>query len=106
MDLPPPPLTPATNFMVTARQIETGVSQGCVMSSVLFNIAIDWVLRRTVEDQRRGIRWTPFPTLDDLDFADDVALTTTLYFYLQILVDSIVTHSTAHSGEDGPACND
>ena len=28
------------------------------MSPVLFNIAIDWVLRRTVKDQRRGIRWT------------------------------------------------
>ena len=44
------------------------------MSSVLFNIAIDWFLRRTVEDQRGGIRWTPFCTLEDLDFADDVAL--------------------------------
>ena len=48
--------------------------EGCVMPSVLFNIAIDWVLRRTVEDQRRGIRWTPFSTLEDLDFADDLAL--------------------------------
>ena len=43
------------------------------MSSVLFNIAIDWVLRSTVEDQRRGIRCTPFFTLQDLDFADDLA---------------------------------
>ena len=44
------------------------------MSSVLFNIAIDWVLRRTVEDQRAGIRWTSFSTFEDLDFTDDVAL--------------------------------
>ena len=55
-------------------EVKTGVRQGCVMSSVLFNIAIDWVLRRTVEDQRSGIRWTPFSTLEDLDFADDLAL--------------------------------
>ena len=55
-------------------EAKTGVSQGCVMSPVLFNIAIDWVLRRPVEDQRRGIRWTPYSTLEDLDFADDVAL--------------------------------
>ncbi|KAL9959630.1 hypothetical protein ACROYT_G032970 [Oculina patagonica] len=27
-----------------------------------------------MEDQRRGIRWTPFFTLEDLDFADDIAL--------------------------------
>nr|XP_058949249.1 uncharacterized protein LOC131777053 [Pocillopora verrucosa] len=26
------------------------------------------------EDQRRGIRWTPFTILEDLDFADDLAL--------------------------------
>ena len=44
------------------------------MSSMLFNIAIDWVLCRTMEDQRRGIRWTPFTILEDLDFADDLAL--------------------------------
>ena len=55
-------------------EIKTGVRQGCVMSSVLFNIAIDWVLCRTMEDQRRGIRWTPFSTLEDLDFADDIVL--------------------------------
>ena len=55
-------------------QVKTGVRQGCVMSSMLFNIAIDWVLCRTMEDQRRGIRWTPFTILEDLDFADDLAL--------------------------------
>ena len=46
----------------------------CVMSSMLFNIAIDWVLCRTMEDQRRGLRWTPFTILEDLDFAEDLAL--------------------------------
>ena len=65
-------------------EIKTGVRQGCVMLSVLFNIAIDWVLRRTMEDQRRGIRWTPFSTLEDLDFADDIARL-------------VVTHSSVHS---------
>ena len=27
-----------------------------------------------MEDQQRGIRWTPFTILEDLDFADDIAL--------------------------------
>ena len=40
-------------------------------NGILFNIAIDWVLRHTVEDQLRGIRWTPFSTLKD---PDDLAL--------------------------------
>ena len=40
-------------------EVKTGVRQGCVMSAVLFNIVIDWVLRRTREDEPpRGIRWT------------------------------------------------
>ena len=32
-------------------EVKTSVQQGFVMSSVLFNIAIDWVLHRTVEGQ-------------------------------------------------------
>ncbi|PIK55536.1 hypothetical protein BSL78_07570 [Apostichopus japonicus] len=49
-------------------QVKTGVRQGCVMSALLFNIAIDWVMRQATEGQKRGIRWTLFPTLEDLDF--------------------------------------
>ena len=55
-------------------EVKTGVRQGCVMSFMLFNLAIDWFLCRTMEDQRRGMRWTPITTLEDLDFADDLAL--------------------------------
>ena len=50
----------------------TGVRQGCVMSAILFCIVTDWILRRTTEDEPRGIRWTLFLTLEDLDFADDL----------------------------------
>uniref|UniRef100_K7EYP8 Reverse transcriptase domain-containing protein n=1 Tax=Pelodiscus sinensis TaxID=13735 RepID=K7EYP8_PELSI len=31
-------------------------------------------MQRTASDASRGIRWTPFSTLEDLDFADDLAL--------------------------------
>ena len=44
-------------------QVKTGVRQGCVMSSFLFNLAIDWVMRKATEDEKGGIRWknfTPF----------------------------------------------
>ena len=44
------------------------------MSAVPFNLVIDWVMQRTTEDQPRGIRWTFFDTLEDLDFAHDLAL--------------------------------
>ncbi|XP_061188858.1 uncharacterized protein LOC133197034 [Saccostrea echinata] len=54
--------------------VKTGVRQGCVMSSTLFIIAIDWVMKNTTFDIQRGIRWGTFTTLEDLDFADDIAL--------------------------------
>ena len=44
------------------------------MSAMLFNMSIDWVMRRTAEDQSRGISWTLSLMLGDLDFADDLAL--------------------------------
>ena len=54
--------------------VKSGVRQGCVMSALLFNIVIDWVLSRATEDRRRGIRWTLSTVLEDLDYADNIAL--------------------------------
>ena len=44
------------------------------MSSLLFIIAIDWVMKRTVQNSNTGIRWTLFSNLEDIDYADDLAL--------------------------------
>ena len=44
------------------------------MSGLLFIVAIDWITSRATQDARRGIRWTPFTQLEDLDYADDIAL--------------------------------
>ena len=64
-------------------QVKTSVRQGCVMSAVLFNLVIGWVMQCTTEDQPRGIRWTLFDTLEDLDFADDVALLSRAHQHMQ-----------------------
>ena len=40
---------------------------------ILFLIAIDLVIKKTT-DSKRGITWSIFTTLEDLDFADDIAL--------------------------------
>ena len=53
---------------------ETGVKQGCNMSGFLFLIVLDWVKRRTVGNGENGIRWKLTSKVDDLDFADDIAL--------------------------------
>ena len=35
---------------------------------------IDWVLSRTTDDRRRGIRWTLSAVVGELDYAHDIAL--------------------------------
>ena len=53
--------------------VNSGVRQGCIIPPILFLIAIDWVVRK-ITDSKRGITWSFFTTLEDLDFADDIAL--------------------------------
>ena len=49
-------------------EVDTDVRHGCVMSSLLFNLIVNWIMRRTTEDQFRGIRWTAlFSYMEDLD---------------------------------------
>src|SRR5579871_5851057 len=57
--------------------IETGVKQGCIMSPLLFGIAIDWVMKNYAQNEHFGINWTDDKTLEDLDFADDLAFLST-----------------------------
>ncbi|XP_076451319.1 uncharacterized protein LOC143287222 [Babylonia areolata] len=35
---------------------------------------MDWVMRRTTDQRQNGIQWTLWKQLEDLDFADDLAL--------------------------------
>ena len=53
------------------------------MSALLFNLTIDCVMRLTTADQTRGIRWTLFSTLEDQDFADDLALLSHTHRHIQ-----------------------
>ena len=58
----------------TSFEVRSAVRPGCTMSAMLFHMTITLVMGRTTEDRSRGIRWTLFPTMEDLDFADDLAL--------------------------------
>ena len=60
--------------LTDAFQVRTGVRQGCLMSPFLFLLAIDWIRRISTEGRRNGIQWSLWGQLDDLDFADDLAL--------------------------------
>ncbi|KAL9967114.1 hypothetical protein ACROYT_G025283 [Oculina patagonica] len=62
--------------------VESGVKQGCVMSGFLFNIIIDWIMQNT-NNARRGLRWKFTTVLEDLDYADDIALLSSRHKDLQ-----------------------
>ena len=55
-------------------EVRTGVRQGCLLSPFLFILVIDWVMKTATKEKRNGIQWTMLTQLDDLDFADDLAL--------------------------------
>ena len=40
----------------------------------MFRIAVDWVMKETTSGRRNAIQWILWTQLDDLDYADDLAL--------------------------------
>ena len=51
--------------------IDTGVRQGCVVSPCIFNCVVDWIMRSVTAT---SFRVTSNCYLEDLDYADDIAL--------------------------------
>ena len=82
------------NSMTEYFQVKTGVRQGCALSSMLFIIVLDWVMRNTTKDKKRGIQWTLLTTLEDLDFADDLALLATSNSHQQEKTDRLDHYSS------------
>jgi endonuclease/exonuclease/phosphatase family metal-dependent hydrolase len=62
------------NMLTEPFEVKTGVKQGCILSPILFSLAIDWIMCRTTVGRRQGIQWTLTSMLDDLDYADDIGL--------------------------------
>ncbi|XP_071141985.1 uncharacterized protein [Mytilus edulis] len=66
-----------------------GVKQRCMMSRLLFLLAIDYVMKQTIKDHETGIRWKFTTKLEDLYFADDLALLSSKFQHIQLKTDKL-----------------
>ena len=73
--------------------VKTGVRQGCVMSGFLFIIAVDWIMRNATNGKRTGIRWKFTTQLEDLDYADDIALLSSKHQHMQEKTERLCKHA-------------
>ncbi|BHF73596.1 hypothetical protein SprV_0401667800 [Sparganum proliferum] len=68
--------------------ILSGVRQGCILSPILFNYAIDWILGSALHEGD-SVECTPGHRLSDLDYADDIILLASNFGDLQSMVSRV-----------------
>ena len=81
------------NTLTESFPVKSGVRQGCILSPILFLVTIDWVMRQTTSLCTHGIQWTVFSHLQDLDFADDIAILSSTISRLQEKSDDLNKNS-------------
>ena len=74
-------------------EVMSGVRQGCLLSPFLFLLVIDWIMKTTTTGRKNGIQWTLWSQLDDLDFADDLALLSHSHNHMQDKTTLLATTS-------------
>ena len=74
-------------------EVRTGVRQGCLLFPFLFLLAIGWIMKTFTARKRNGILWTPWRQVDDLDFADDLALLSNTHLQMQEKTNKVAATS-------------
>ncbi|VDP43071.1 unnamed protein product [Schistosoma margrebowiei] len=81
--------------LTDAFQVRTGVRQGCLLSPFLFLLVVDWIIEISTSEGKHGIQWTTQNQLDDLDFADDLALLSHTHEQMQMKTASVAAVSAS-----------
>ncbi|VDP36230.1 unnamed protein product [Schistosoma margrebowiei] len=81
--------------LTDAFQVRTGLRQGCLLSLFLFFLAIDWIMKTSTSERKHGIQWTARNQLDNLDFADDLALLSRTHEQMQMKTASVAAVSAS-----------
>ena len=82
-------------------KVKTGVKQGDVMSGFIFLDVIVWIMKNVTERNNTGIRWKFMKNLEDLDFADHIALLSSNLQHMQ----TKVTELNNYARNSGPKIN-
>ncbi|VDP66160.1 unnamed protein product [Schistosoma mattheei] len=56
---------------------------------------VDWIMKTSTSEERYGIQWTAQNQLDDLDFADDLALLSHTHEQMQMMTGSVAAVSAS-----------
>ncbi|CAH8469021.1 unnamed protein product [Schistosoma curassoni] len=81
--------------LTDAFQVRTGVRQGCLLSPFLFLLVVDWIMKTSTSEAKHGIQWTAQNQLEDLDFADDLALLSRTHEQMQMKTASVAAVSAS-----------
>jgi len=74
-------------------KVISGVKQGCVMSGFLFLLVVDWLMRKVTKNNNTGIRWKMTSKLEDLDFADNLALISPTFKHIEDKTNRLNTYA-------------
>ncbi|VDP62650.1 unnamed protein product [Schistosoma curassoni] len=81
--------------LTDASQERIGARQGCLLSPFLFLLVVDWIMKTSTSEGKHGIQRTAQNQLDDLDFADDLALLSHTHEQMQIKTASVAAVSAS-----------
>jgi hypothetical protein len=62
----------------------------------MFLLALDWIMKTSTDQKRNGVQLTLCKQLEDLDFAEDLALLSHTLQQMQEIINIVVDNSARH----------